>query len=226
MSRSFSYGLGILRRPSVRPTVRLETFLVIDSPPRPFVGFVWNLIRMFPSVSSCSCIKKNSGPSINVAAVSHLWFFLLLHLLRNYLTDSNETCLLCSPQCLIVQVQKKFRSVDKFGRLVPGSDLEWNVPLTGLLSHLLQDHWSDSFGSWSECSPQCLVVQVRKQKIRPVEKHSRRQPSLIFLVIASPQKLLGGFEWNLPVRLASISSCASTKPNSGRATNFTFLART
>ena len=145
--------------------------------------------------------------------VDHLWFFLLSHLLRNYLTDSNETCLLCSPQCLVVQVQKRIlvrRQIWSFGsRLGLSGFSHWQAcyrissKTTGRMF----------FKSWSECSPQCLVVQVPK-KIRSVEKHGRRQPSLIFLVIASPQKLLGGFEWNLPVRLASVSSCASTKPNS------------
>ena len=64
------------------------------------------------------------GPLTNMAAVGCLWFFLLSHLFGNYLTDSNETCLLCSTQCLVVQVQKKVWSVDKFGRLVPDSDSE------------------------------------------------------------------------------------------------------
>ena len=98
--------------------------IIWASPPRLLVGFV------FKTWSECSpqCLvvqvsKKNSGPSTNMAAVGHLWFFLLSHLLRNYLTDSNETCLLCSPQCLVLQVQKKFRSVDQFGRLVLGSNL-------------------------------------------------------------------------------------------------------
>ena len=53
-----------------------------------------------------------------MAVVGHLWFFLLSHLLRNYLTDSNETCLLCSPQCLVVQVQTKIlvlRQIWPFG---------------------------------------------------------------------------------------------------------------
>ena len=58
-----------------------------------------NLVRLFPSVSSCASTKKNSGPSTNMATVGHLCFFLLSHLLRNYLTDSNETCLLCSSSC-------------------------------------------------------------------------------------------------------------------------------
>ena len=33
-----------------------------------------------------------------------------------------------------------------------------------------------------------------------------------------------GVDSNLPIRLTSMSSCASTKPNSGRSINFTFLA--
>ena len=72
--------------------------------------FFLNLVRMFPSVSCCASTKKNSGPSTNMAAFGHVWFFMLLHLLRNYLMDSNGTC-----------------------------------QLTGWLSHLLHDHWSDFF---------------------------------------------------------------------------------
>ena len=119
VKRSFSYGLGTLRRLSVCPTV-------IASPPRPLVGLFLNLVRMFPSVSSCACIKKNSGPSTNMAAVGHLWFFLLSHLLRNYLTDSNETCLLCLPQCLNMQVQKKIpvrRQIWPFGSRLGFSEI-------------------------------------------------------------------------------------------------------
>ena len=66
-----------------------------------------NLASMFPSGSSCASTKKNSGPSTNMVVVGLFLFFLLSHLLRKYFTDSNETCLLCSPQCLDVQVQKK-----------------------------------------------------------------------------------------------------------------------
>ena len=105
------------------------------------------------------------GPLTNMAAVGCLWFFFLLsHLFGNYLTDSNETCLLCSTQCLVVQVQKKSlvrRQIWPFGSRLG----QWNFPLTGFLSHLLQDHWSDFFRSWSECSPQCLVVQKKKKTI-------------------------------------------------------------
>ena len=88
-------------------------------------------------------------------------FFLLSHFLRNYLTDSNETCLLCLPKGLNVQVQKKkFRSVNKFGRLVPGSDLV-KFPIDKLVIPSPSRPSVEFFRSWSECSPQCLVVQVQ-----------------------------------------------------------------
>ena len=67
------------------------------------------------------------------------------------------------------------------------------------------------FKSWSECFPQCLVVQVPKRI--PVRRQTW-PPSAIFdffLVIASPQKLLDGFKWNLPIVFASVPSCASTE---------------
>ena len=83
------------------------------------------------------------------------------HLLRNYLTDSNETCKLCSvsPDCLVVEVQKSRQTLSFGSRL----GTSWNFPLTGLLSRLHQKRRSDFFRSWSECFPQCLVVQVPKK---------------------------------------------------------------
>ena len=125
---------------------------------------------MFPSVSSCASTKNEFRSVDKHGHRRPSLIFLVSHLLRNYLTDSNETCLLYSPQCLVVQVQKKLRSVDKLGRLIPGSDLV-KCPIDSLLSHLLQDHWSDFFRSCSECSFQCLAVQVPKQN-RSVEKHA------------------------------------------------------
>ena len=125
--------------------------------------------------------------------------------------------------------RKKFRSVDKFGRLVPGSDLV-KFPIDRLvIASPPRPLVGFSFRSWSECSTRCLVVQVqnktkKKKKTGSVKKHGHRRPSLIFLPIASLQKLLGGFQWNLLIRLVSMSSCTSTKPNSGRSTHFTFLA--
>ena len=99
---------------------------------------------MFPSVSSCASTKKKSRPSTNMAAVGHLWFFWLSHLLRNYLTDSNETCLLCSPHAICASTEKNRvrRHIWPFGSRL---GLKWKFPLTGLLSHLFQDHWSDFF---------------------------------------------------------------------------------
>ena len=125
--------------------------------------------------------------------------------------------------------RKKFRSVDKFGRLVPGSDLV-KFPIDRLvIASPPRPLVGFSFRSWSECSPRCLFPSMSscastKKKKRSVKKHGHRRPSLIFLPIASLQKLLGRFEWNLSVRLVSMSSCTSTKPNSGRSTHFTFLA--
>ena len=72
-----------------------------------------NLVRMFPSVPICASTK---GPSA-------MFDFSCYHI-------SSETT--CSPQCLVVQVQKKIRSVDKFGRLVPGSNLV-KLPIDSLV---------------------------------------------------------------------------------------------
>ena len=75
--------------------------------------------------------------------------------------------------------RKKFRSVDKFGRLVPGSDLV-KFPIDRLVIASPPRPLVGFFiRSRSECSPRCLVVQVQK-KIRSVEKHGHRRPSLIF----------------------------------------------
>ena len=94
-----------------------------------------------------------------MAAVGHLWFFLSSHLLRNYLTDSNETCLLCSPQCIVVRVQKKkIRSVDD-SRLGL-SEISHGQACCRISS---KTNGRIFFRSWSECSPQCLVVQVQNQ---------------------------------------------------------------
>ena len=70
VQRSFSYGLGTPRRPSVN----ISCYLISSkTTSRIFL----NLVRMFPSMSSCASTKKNSGPSTNMAAVGHLFFFLL-----------------------------------------------------------------------------------------------------------------------------------------------------
>ena len=97
-----------------------------------------------------------------------------------------------------------------------------------LCKHFLLSHLSKTTGRlcWKlgQNVPLSVVLCKYQKEFRSVDKHGRRRLSLIFLVIASPQKVQGGFERNLPIRLASMSSCACTKPNSGRSTNFTFLA--
>ena len=115
---------------------------------------------MFPSVSRCASAKRILARRQTWPASAIFDFVLLLHLLRNYLTDSNETCFLCSPQCLVVQVQKKkIRSVDKFGFLIPGSDL-MKFRIDRLVVASPPRPLVGFFRSWSECSPQCLVVRV------------------------------------------------------------------
>ena len=165
VQRSFSYGLGTLQQPSASnsPSINISCYRISSIP---LVGFFLNLVRISPSVSCCASTKKNSGPSTNRAAVGHVWFFLLLHLLRNYLTDSNGTCL-----------------------------------LTGCLSHLLHDHWSDFFRYWSECSPQCLVVQEPKPKSN-LWKNMAAVGHLWFFLLSHRLRN----EWNLPIKLASMSS--------------------
>ena len=154
VQKSFSYGLGTLRRPSVRPDVRLcsvfasmlscestenksgpSTNLAVWFPARtqwnfPSTGLLSHLLQdllqdqclffffffffylgqNFPSMFSCASTKLTSDLSRNTTAAGHLWFFLLSHLLRNYWVDSNETCLLGSPQCLVVQRWNRINS--------------------------------------------------------------------------------------------------------------------
>ena len=86
--------------------------------------------------------------------------------------------------------RKKFRSVDKFGRLVPGSDLV-KFPIDRLvIASPPRPLVGFSFRSWSECSTRCLVVQVqnktkkkkkkKKKKNDLSKKHGHRRPSLFF----------------------------------------------
>ena len=126
---------------------------------------------MFPSVPICASTKKNSGPSTKHGCRRPSLIFLLSHLLRNYLTDSNKTCLLCSSQCLVVQIQKKIRSVDKFGRLVPGSNLvKFPIDILVIASPPRQ-LVRFLFRSWSKCFPPMSSCASTKKKIRSVEKH-------------------------------------------------------
>ena len=80
-------------------------------------------------------------------------------------------------------------------------------PLTGLLSHLLQDHRSELLRSSEliRIFPSMSSFASPEKKIRSVEKRGCHRPALIFLVFTSPQKLLGGFERNMSIRLASVT---------------------
>ena len=75
-----------------------------------------SLVRMFPSMPSCASTKYRSVDKYGRRRPSLP--YLVIASPQNYLTDSNETCLLCSPQCLVVQVQKKIpvrRQIWPFG---------------------------------------------------------------------------------------------------------------
>ena len=138
---------------------------------------------MFSSVSQLCKYLKKSGPSTNIAAVDHLWFFLLSHLLwNNYWAVMNETWLLCSPQCL----HKKKKKKNGPSTNLAGSDF-WGLRLseishfTWLLSHFFKGHWTDFFFIWSECCSPWLALQVLKT-FRPLDKHGRRR----LVVIQNP----------------------------------------
>ena len=122
--------------------------------------------------------------------------------------------------------RKKFRSVDKFGRLVPGSDLV-KFPIDRLvIASPPRPLVGFSFRSWSECSTRCLVVQVQNKQKKKNICPKTWPPSAIFDFSSNriSSETTGWIPFNLPIRLISMSSCTSTKPNSGRSTHFTFLA--
>ena len=111
----FCDKISIFSKPSaVHPSVRssVNFFLIIASPPRPLVGFFRNVSEMFLRSLVVSA-RKWFGPSINVAAGSHLWFSPLSHLLRNNWRSFVETLHMNSSQCLHVSARKWFRSVKK-----------------------------------------------------------------------------------------------------------------
>ena len=159
---------------------------------------------MFPSMSSCARTKTKiqSVEKRPPSAISDFSCYRIA-------SETNETCLLSSPQCLV-----EFWSNDgiwHFGsRLLCLFDsmstcscastekksnlavwfparTKWNFSLTGWLSHLLQDHWSDCLKVLVRMFPSMSSCVGTKTKIQSLEKHGRRRPFLIFLVIASPQ---------------------------------------
>ena len=90
---------------------------------KPLCRFEWNLIRMFPTMSSCASRKKNSSPLTNMTAIGHLGFFLLLHPLRNHCSDLNEAWLLCSPQGLVLQAPENSGPQTNLAIYITGSQL-------------------------------------------------------------------------------------------------------
>ena len=156
--------------------------------------------------------RKCSGPSKNKAASSHLWFSLLSYL-RNHCRNLVETLHMISSQCLDISTRKRFRSINKYGRTAAIFKIT-NCPLlntvTISLSHLLRDHWLDSFETYWRCFPSGLVVSAGKL-YRPVDKYGRQQPSLIFTISASPRKPLEEFSRNLANEFLSMSRCVRSK---------------
>ena len=84
----------------------------------------------------------------------------------------------------------------------PGQVLELSMSVgrgtKGPLGHLVTASpprpLIDFFLNLVRMFPSVSSCASTKKEFRSVDKHGRRRPSLIFLVIASPQKLLDGFE--------------------------------
>ena len=148
--------------PSNSPSINISCYGISSNTTR---RIFLNLIRMFSSVSCCARTKKNSGPSTNMAAVGHVWFFLLLHLLRNYLTDSNGTCL-----------------------------------LTGWLSHLLHDPGRILLDIGQNVP--LNVYLCKNQNQNPICRNTAAVGHLWFFLLSHRLRN----EWNLPIKLASMSS--------------------
>ena len=126
-----------------------------------------------------------------MAAAGHLCFSPLSHLLRNHWRNFAATFHMNSSQRIDISAQKRFGSVNKYGRTAAIFKIAICPLLNTLtisLSHLLRDHWSDFFETCLRWSPSGLVVYARKW-FRSVDKCGRRQPSVIFTVIASPKSL-------------------------------------
>ena len=88
-----------------------------------------------------------------------------------------------------------------------------------LLSQLRKDHWVDflKLGQNIPLLTSCASTKKKKKKKKKIRSIDKNR--WFCLVIASLQKLLGGFKWNLAIMFGSMSSCTSTKNNSGPSTN-------
>ena len=157
--------------------------------------------------------------------------------------DSNKTYLLCSPQCLVVQAPKRIRSVDKFVRLVPGSDLVkfpfvtlpkttkrivlklgQKVPLNVLLCNQtwppLANLEFPCYRIASETTEPIWwnLVRMFPSISRYANTENNSDPSTNMAAVGHLgfsllSHLLSWFKWNLAIMFASVFCCASTKTN-------------
>ena len=126
---------------------------------------------------------------------------------------SQKPCIYNSSQCLDVSTRKQFQSVNKYGRKASIFKIAICPLLNTVaisLSHLHRDHWSDVFDPCPRYSTICLGLYARKW-FRSVHKYGRRQPTLIFTVIASPLKSLEEFCRNLVCEFLSMPRCVHPK---------------
>ena len=92
-----------------------------------------------------------------MAAAGHLWFFLLSHLIRNYWVDSNETCLLGSPQSLshsnefVTRVKNShvFATREKIERILHMCDKYVQILHTSKIGHLWKNSYLIKSQNWS-----------------------------------------------------------------------------
>ena len=156
--------------------------------------------KWFQSVDKCG----HRQPSL---------IFTVIVFLRNHWRNSVKIWHMYSSQCLDVSARKWSWSIDKYGRTAAIFKIT-NCPLlntvTISLLHLLRDHWSDFFLNLPEMFPSGQVVHARKW-FRSVDKYGRRQPSLIFTIIASPPKPQQEFCRNLAYEFLLKSRCVCLK---------------
>ena len=172
----------------------------------PFGLLVSKLAELFPQCSSC--VHPNMVP-----VRRQIWPKSAIFDFHHYDHISSETTAGIS-RCLDVSAQKRFQSVNKYGRMVAIFKIAICPLLNTItvpLSHLLRDHWSDFFKTCPRCSPNGLVMHAHKW-FRSVNKYGRLQPSLFFTVMASPpSKIPGGICQKLAYEFLSKTGCVRPK---------------
>ena len=119
---------------------------------------------MFPSVSRCASAKMNSGPSTNMAAVGHLCFFLVIASPQKLLDGFEWNLLLVfasMPSCASTEKNPVRRQIWLFDSRFGLNKISYWLACYRMSSKSTS---RICFRSWSECSPQCLIVQVPKKK--------------------------------------------------------------